>query len=74
MKLTVKLFASFRERRFEVAEVDRPEGSTLGELLDALAIPRAELGILLLRGRHAELTDRPGAGDTVSIFPKVGGG
>ena len=74
MQLTVKLFATFRQGRFEVAELERPDGSTLGELLDALGIPRAELGILLVRGRHAELDHRPAAGDTVSVFPKVGGG
>ena len=74
MQLTVKLFATFRQGRFEVARLDRPEGSTLGSLLDDLAIPRVELGILLVQGRHAELDDRPAEGDTVAIFPKVGGG
>lgn len=74
LQLTVKLFATFRQGRFEVAELDRPEGSTLGELLDAVGIPRAELGILLVRGRHAELDHQPAAGDTIAIFPKVGGG
>jgi len=74
MQLTVKLFATFREGRFEVTQLDRPDGSTLGDLLDSLAIPRDELGILLVRGRHADLGNQPGEGDTVSIFPKVGGG
>ena len=74
MRLTVKLFATFREGRFEVAELERPDGSTLGGLLDDLSIPRAELGFVLVQCRHAELDHIPASGDTVSIFPKVGGG
>jgi molybdopterin converting factor small subunit len=74
MQLTVKLFATFRQGRFEVAELERPDGSTVASLLDDLSIPRAELGFVLVQGRHAELDQRPAAGATVSIFPKVGGG
>jgi molybdopterin converting factor small subunit len=74
MHLTVKLFATFRQGRFEIAELDRPDGSTLGTLLDDLSIPRAELGFVLVQGRHAELEHVPPTGATVSIFPKVGGG
>jgi molybdopterin synthase sulfur carrier subunit len=74
MHLTVKLFATFRNGRFEIAEMDRPDGSTLGSLLDDLTIPRPELGFVLVAGRHAELDQVPPGGATVSIFPKVGGG
>jgi molybdopterin synthase sulfur carrier subunit len=74
MVLTVKLFATFREGRFDVAQLDRPEGATLGEVVDGLGIPRDEVGILMVRGRHAQLADRLSPGDTVSIFPLVGGG
>jgi molybdopterin converting factor small subunit len=27
-----------------------------------------------VRGRHAELDHQPATGDTIAIFPKVGGG
>lgn len=74
MQLNVKLFATFREGRFEIAKMERPEGSTIGSLLDDLAIPRPELGFVLVQCRHAELDHQPADGDTVSIFPKVGGG
>jgi molybdopterin converting factor small subunit len=74
MHLTVKLFATFRQGRFETAELERPDGATLGSLLDELSIPRAELGFVLVQGRHAELEQVPAPGATVSIFPKVGGG
>ena len=74
MQLTVKLFATFRQGRFEVAALERPAGTTVGGLVDELAIPRGEIGFVLVRGRHAELDHQPAPGDTVSIFPLVGGG
>ena len=74
MRLTVKLFATYREGRFEIAELERPDGSTVDSLLDDLAIPRAELGFVLVQARHAELDTQLTPGVTVSIFPKVGGG
>jgi molybdopterin converting factor small subunit len=74
MKLTVKLFATYRQGRFDVAELERPEGTTVARLLEELELPIPELGFVLVRGRHAELSRALAAGDTVSIFPKVGGG
>jgi sulfur-carrier protein len=74
MLLTVKLFATFRKGRFDVAQLDRPEGATIGDVVDGLGIPRDEVGILMVSGRHAQLADRLSAGDTLSIFPLVGGG
>ncbi|MCX7180165.1 MAG: MoaD/ThiS family protein [Proteobacteria bacterium] len=74
MHLTVKLFATYREGRFEIAELERPDGSSVADLLDDLAIPHAELGFVLVQGRHVELDSPLTANTTVSIFPKVGGG
>lgn len=74
MKLSVKLFATYRQGRFDVAELERPEGLTVSGLLAELELPLAELGFVLVRGRHAALDQELAAGDTVSVFPKVGGG
>ena len=74
MRLTVKLFATYREGRFEIANMEHPDGSTVGSLLDALAIPHADLGFVLVQGRHVELDTLLTPDTTVSIFPKVGGG
>jgi molybdopterin converting factor small subunit len=74
MHLTVKLFATYREGRFEVAEMERPDHSTVDDLLNDLALSRKELGFVLVQGRHAELDAQLKPGVTVSIFPKVGGG
>jgi molybdopterin synthase sulfur carrier subunit len=72
--VTVKLFATFQQGRFEVAERELAPGTTVGALLDQLGIPREELGVLLVSGRHAELDRVPGPGETISIFPLLGGG
>jgi molybdopterin converting factor small subunit len=74
MLLTVKLFATFRDRRFDVAEREFPDGSTMGDVVDALGIPRDQVGILMASGRHVDLDDRPAPRETVAIFPLVGGG
>jgi molybdopterin converting factor small subunit len=74
MLLTVKLFATLRNGRFEVSQLERPPGTTLASLVESLRIPPGEIGVLLVNGRHAELDHVPAAGQTVSIFPLVGGG
>jgi sulfur-carrier protein len=74
IKLTIKLFATFQRGRFDVAPLECPSGTSLGSIVDGLGIARDEVGILLVRGRHAELTHAPEPGDTISIFPLLGGG
>ena len=74
MTVTVKLFASFRTGRFEVKTADYPAGTTVGDVVDSLTLPRADVGIILINSRHAEL-DRPLAeGDNLALFPLLGGG
>ena len=74
MPLTIKLFANFQHGRFAVAERDYPRGTTVGAMADDLGIARDEIGVLLVGGRHAELDHAPAPGDTVAIFPLLGGG
>ena len=74
MPMTIKLFATFQQGRFAVAERDYPRGTTLGAVVDDLGIARHEIGVLLVGGRHAELEHAPAPGETVAIFPLLGGG
>ncbi|BDG05558.1 MoaD/ThiS family protein [Anaeromyxobacter oryzae] len=74
MALTIKLFATFQRGRFDVAAREYPSGTTLGAIVDDLGIAREEIGVMLVGGRHAELAQAPGPGDTVAIFPLLGGG
>jgi sulfur-carrier protein len=74
MPLTIKLFATFQKNRFDVASRDYPPGTTLAAIAEDLGIALEEIGVLLVGGRHAELAHAPVAGDTVAIFPLLGGG
>jgi sulfur-carrier protein len=74
MELTVKLFATFRTGRFEAERREYAPGTKVGAIVDDLRIRREEIGVLLVGGRHAELEHAPAPGDTISIFPLLGGG
>lgn len=74
MLITIKLFATFREGRFKIEEREVPEGTTIADVLRSLDIDEKEIGTLFVRGRHAD-TDRVlSEGETLAIFPLVGGG
>ncbi len=74
MKITVKLFAFFRDDRFKIREQEIGEETTVGDIVDALGIDRKEVGVLMLNSRHTEFTVRPAPDDVLAIFPVVGGG
>lgn len=74
MRVTIKLFATFRDGRFKVEERDLAEGSCVLDVLRPMNIKPEEIAICLLNGKNANehnvLTD----GDTIALFPPVGGG
>lgn len=74
MKITVKLFATFRVGRFKEDVRDYPPGTECCQVAEDLGISPDALGVILVNGRHAPV-DRPlEEGDTLSLFPLVGGG
>lgn len=74
MKITVKLFAYFRDNRFNVEERDIQPGTSVGDIVDSLDIDREEVGVLMINHRHTQFEIEPQAGDILAIFPVVGGG
>lgn len=74
MHITIKLFAFFRENRFKVEQREIDKGTTVGDIVDQLAINREEVGVLMLNSRHTEFTAAPSEGDVLAIFPVIGGG
>lgn len=74
MKITVKLFASFRDNRFKVEQREYPEGTLCRNVMDELGLTEEEMGIVLINGRHASVDAQLKDGDTLSMFPLVGGG
>jgi len=74
MNITVKLFAYFRDNRFNVEEWDIQPGTTVGSIVDSLDIDREEVGVLMINHKHTQFEVQPQEGDILAIFPVVGGG
>jgi molybdopterin synthase sulfur carrier subunit len=74
MKITVKLFAYFRDNRFKIEEREIGETTTVGDIVDSLNIDREEVGVLMINSRHTSFDTLPNEKDALAIFPVIGGG
>ncbi len=74
MKITVKLFAYFRDNRFKIEQREIGESTTVGDIVDSLDIDREEVGVLMINSRHTDFDIHPVENDVLAIFPVVGGG
>lgn len=74
MTIKIKLFATLRQGRGKEITIEKEENPTVSVLLDELGIKREEIAILLVNGRDGETNTILNDGDTVSLFPPVGGG
>ena len=74
MRVTVKLFANFRIDRFKKEVREYPATTTMRDIVAELGIPEPEVGIIFINGRNASLDHVITEGDTLALFPLVGGG
>jgi sulfur-carrier protein len=74
MRVIVKLFATLREGRFSVETLDLEPGVTVANIVRRLNISEKEAALVLLNNRHADLSAELSDGDTLAIFPPIGGG
>ncbi len=74
MKITVKLFATLRNERFDTKVLDCNEGISVKNLLEIINIDENEVAIIFHNGKHAECDDILSKNDTVAFFPPIGGG
>jgi molybdopterin converting factor small subunit len=74
MQITVKLFATFRIGHFAEEIQEYPAGTRIAEVIGKLQIPEPQVGMIMLNNRHAEPDQELHEGDTLAIFPLVGGG
>lgn len=74
MKITIKLFATFQKGRFVIEEREYPTGTLVGDIVTELEIPADSLGIVMVNHRHVSLDRELVDGETLAIFPLVGGG
>jgi molybdopterin converting factor small subunit len=74
MIVTIKLFATFRTGRFGEETREYSATTTVGDILKELNLPVDEIGATLINHKHVEEDQTLLDGDTLSIFPLVGGG
>lgn len=74
MSIEVRLFATFREGRGKILNMDAAGHPTARAILEELGIPESEVAILLIGGLHSKPGDAVKDGDVVALFPPVGGG
>lgn len=74
MKITVRLFATFREGREKVQIMELSEDTIPLDIVNSLNIDKSQVAILLINGRDGSLNSILKDGDIISLFPPVGGG
>lgn len=74
MEIEVRLFAGLRKYRNEKNTVKIEEGASVGDFIEKMGIPPAEVAIILVNGRHAGRDQALHDGETVSLFPALAGG
>ena len=81
MRVTVKLFATFRRYLPETSqagrcEIDLPVGAQVAEALAASGLPGSacQAAVILLNGRTAHLDQVLQPDDVVTAFPAMAGG
>ncbi len=74
MRITVKLFAYFRDQRFKEQVTEFPHDTTVATIITSFGIELEEVGITMINSRHCTLDQIPQEDDQLAIFPKIGGG
>ncbi|MFT5874818.1 MAG: molybdopterin synthase sulfur carrier subunit [Clostridium sp.] len=74
VKITVKLFATFRDGRDKIQFLEVAEGKTPKDIIANLGIEESEVAILLVNGRDGQFDKALLEGDLIALFPPVGGG
>ena len=72
--IEVKLFATLRDKFALPADLDLSRPRQIADLLGDINLPAKKVAIIFVDGRHAELTDTVGPGQTLALFPPIGGG
>jgi len=80
MIINAKIFPSLRhylpnsKRHIKGHKWDIPEGATVAKALEMLSLPKWEIKLLLVNGRHANMDGVLSDGDVLQVFPLLPGG
>jgi len=72
--INIKLFAMLQDGRFGTKKDEFPVGTTVDDIIQRLGIPEKEVTLIFINGRHGQGNTQLMDGDTVALFPPVGGG
>ena len=75
--VTVKLYGilqKYSKEEGRSVNIDLPDDSNAGELVNALNIPKERVTIVLVNGEPADRDHSLKEGDEVELFPPVSGG
>jgi molybdopterin synthase sulfur carrier subunit len=74
-RVEIRLYASLQKwKPSPAAGYELGGAKTVGELLALHAIPEDEVAIIMINGKRGRLDTPLADGDSVSLFPLIGGG
>lgn len=73
MQAKVKLFAQLRDGRFKVENIGIADQTRVRDVVEGLDIPPKEVAICLVNGHDTSIDSVIKSGDTVALFPPIGG-
>jgi molybdopterin converting factor small subunit len=74
IRIFLKLFASLRLDRFDTANREYDPGTSVAGVIRIEGLPEKDVTLMLVNGRHVEFDHILADGDTLSLFPPLGGG
>ena len=72
--MEVRLFATLRENRGKIVDVQWSEGMDGNALLGLLELAHEDVALFLINGTHSKPDALLKADDIIALFPPVGGG
>ncbi len=72
--ITIKLFATLNKYAPDKAAYPIRSGTTIGQVLDELEVPRGEAKLIFIDSVRGGLESVLRGGERVGIFPPIGGG
>lgn len=74
MKVIVKLFATLREGRWQIKELEISHKSTVSDICESIGINPSDVSIVMINGRISAKDKVIKEQDVIALFPPVGGG
>jgi len=74
MQVTIKLFATLLQGRFDVDTLNLPPKTKVTDVIQQIGVPHKEVTLIFINGRHSDFSSELHEGDILALFPPVGGG